>query len=360
MLTASDRSVTRKNRRTKNLVFFWSSGPHSTPIAPYISLGDDRRFDDHFNMWTGSSRPPPEYLLGEAIGSQPNHGFINWISFEKPIKRLTVCLGAHTHNFRNEPVEFNIVGIKFDVQGSEPSLLGRCTSLGPFFELDDGDCLTGISVGTHETQRSRILKEILFSTKRNICIGFRDGKIATSNSVDCEKRLLKSTRDLSLIGLVWSFDLGPGSAGDHGIQPLYRRPNSEEILDNKQYDLYPSLTWARPPPPGLQLRPIPEIRSNRFEITSSLAHGDNIDQMADYNLTAIHVYFNAFLQGIVFEFKDGQVRALGNKVGMQEVFRLENERITAIWFHERVQKLFAMSLPREIICVDGIRVGKPA
>lgn len=318
----------------------------------------DRRFDDHFNVWTDSSPLPSDYLLGEAIGSQPNHGFINWIGFERHIKRLTVCLGAHTRNFRNEPVELNIMGIKFDVQGSKPILLGRCTSLGPSFELDDDDCLTGIIIGTKETQRSRILKEVLFHTKRNLCIGFKGGKIATSYSVDCEKRSLKSTRDLCLVGMAWSFDLGPGSTGDHGIQPLYRRLNHEKNLDNLQYDLYPSLIWARSPPPGLQLRPIPEVRSNRFEFTSSLAQEDDIDLLADYNLTAIRVYFNAFLQGIVFEFKDGQVRAVGNKVGVQQVFRLENERITAIWFHERVQKLFAMSLPREIICVDGIRVGK--
>jgi hypothetical protein len=101
------------------------------------------------------------------------------------------------------------------------------------------------------------------------------------------------------------------------------------------------------------------MKSNRFAFTPSLVYTDNIDHMADYNLIAIRVYFNAFLQGIVFEYKDGQMRAIGNEVGIQRVFRLENERITAIWFHERVQKLFAMSLPREVICVDGIRVSKP-
>lgn len=321
---------------------------------------DNRRFDDHFNIWTDSSRPPSDYLLGEAIGSHPDHGFINWISFERRIKRLVVCLGAHTRNFRNDPVELNIVGIIFDVRGSGPTLLGRCTSLGPSFELGDDDFLTGVTIGTHETQRSRILKEILFHTRQNLCIGFKGDKIATSYSVDCEKRFLKSTQDLCLVGLIWSFDLGPGSTGDHGIQPLYRRLNRDQSLDNSQHELYPSLIWARPPPPGLQLRPIPEMRSNRFDFTSSLAPEDDIDQMADYSLTAIRVYFNAFLQGIVFEFRNGQVRAVGNKVGMHRVFRLEDERITAVWFHERVQKLFAMSLPREIICVDGIRVRKPA
>jgi hypothetical protein len=158
-------------------------------------------------------------VFGEAVASQPNHGFINWIGIDKPIKRLTVCLGAHARNFRNDPVELSLVGIKVDIQGSRPTLLGRCTSPGPFFELDDGDCLTEITIGTYITQRSRIIKEILFDTKRNLCIGFRDGTIVTSN----EKRSLKSTKDLRLVGLAWSYDLGPGSAGDHGIQPLYRQ-----------------------------------------------------------------------------------------------------------------------------------------
>ncbi len=195
--------------------------------------------------------------------------------------------------------------------------------------------------------------------RRNLCIGFTDGTIVTSNNGDCEKRSLKSTKDLRLVGLAWSYDLGPGSAGNHGIQPLYRQQDNIEILSNLPHDLYPSLVWTRPPSPRVRLRPIPEMRSNRFAFTPSLVYTDNIDHMADYNLIAIRVYFNALLQGIVLEYKGGQMRAIGNEVGIQQEFRLENERITAIWFHERVQKLFAMSLPREVICVDGIRVSKP-
>ena len=176
-------------------------------------------------MWTGSSCPPPEYIFGEAVGSQPSRGFINWISFNQSIKRVTVCLGFHASNFHNDPAESTIVGIKFDVQDSEPILLGRCTSYGPFFELGESDYLTGFTIGTLNTiQDSRIIpKEILFHTKQNRCIGFKDdGTLISKSSAECcENRFFTSTGDRALVGLVWSFDLGPGPTGNQAIQPLY-------------------------------------------------------------------------------------------------------------------------------------------
>lgn len=325
-----------------------------------VTPADDRQFDDHFNVWTESSHLPPGCVLGEAVGSQPTHGFINWIGFDRPIKRLTVCLGAHTRNFRNDPVQLSIVGLKIDSQDSKPALLGRCTSLGSFFELDDDDCLVGFTIGITATPRSRIIREILFNTKKNLCIGFRDDQLVYSTDADGDKQVFRTIGNLCLIGFAWSFDLGPGSVGDQGIQPLYRLLDNPEVLNAAQNSLYPSIVWNHPPPPSVQLRPIPEMKSNRFDFASSLSYSDDIEKFADFNLTAIHVYYNAFIQGIMFEYKDGLARVLGNKVGAKEVFRLEDERVTTVWFRERVQKLFGMSLPREIICVDGIRVSQQA
>lgn len=231
-----------------------------TPPVFTISSVDDRQFDDHFNIWTESSLPPSDSVLGEAVGSQPTHGFINWIDFNEPIKRLMVCLGAHTRNFRNYPVHLIVVGLRIDIRGSEPTLLGRCTSLGPFFELDEDDCLVGFTIGITATPRSRIIKKLMFNTKKHVCIGFRDDKVVLSIGEDGEKREFKTTGDLSLLGFAWSFDLGPGSTGDQGIQPLYRPLDNRGILNASQGSLYPSLVWANPPPASVRLRPIPEMK----------------------------------------------------------------------------------------------------
>lgn len=288
---------------------------------------DDRRFDDHSGVWTESSLPT-DCVLGEVVGSQPTHGFINWINFNKPIKRVTACLGAHTCNFRHEPVQASLVGLKIDIQGDEPNLLGRCSSLGPFFELDVNDCLVGFSVGIHSaTSKSRIIKEILFSTKKKVCTGFRDDKIVTLIGEDGEQQDFQTTDDLCIIGLAWSFDLSPGSAGDQGIQPLYRPANTPQIFNASTSSLYPSLVWAHRPPPGVRLRPIPDMKSNRFELTPSISYLDDFEQTADFNLIAIDVYYNSFLQVIVFEYKDKPAHVLGNKVGAREVFLLVNESL---------------------------------
>ena len=329
-----------------------------TRFAYTVSPADNRRFDDHNNLWTQSSPPPHDNVLGEVIGSQSTHGFINWIDFDKPIRRITACLGAHTRNFRNDPVQPSLVGLKIDIQGSEPTLLGRCSSFGPFFELDIDDHLVGFTIGITAISRSRIIKEVLFDTKKNICVGFRDDQIIKSVGEDGERRAFQTTDKLQLVGLAWSFDLGPSSAGDQGIQPLYRQLDTRQIFDTSVNSLYPSLVWTHSPPPGVRLRPVPEMKSTHFKLTPSISYSEKFDQIKDFNLTAINIYYNAFLQGIVFEYKDTPAHVLGNKVGALEVFRLDNERVTTVWFHERVQKLFRMSLPREIICVDGIRVSR--
>lgn len=327
-----------------------------TSSAYTVSPADDRRFDDHSNVWTDSNPLPPDYVLGEAIGSQPTHGFINWIDFGKPIKRITACLGAHTRNFRNEPVRPSLVGLIIDIHDSEPILLGRCSSLGPFFEFDVDDRLMGFTVDVTATSRSRIITEILFNTKKNLCIGFRNEEIVTSAGEDGERRTFQTTDDLRIIGLAWSFDLGPGSDGDQGIQPLYLPIDTLQVFNASISSLYPSLVWNQPPLPGVRLRPIPEMKSTRFDFTPSVSYLDDFDETADFNLIAINVYYNSFLQGIVFKYNGKPDRVLGNKVGALASFRLYKERITAVWFYERVQKLFRMSLPREIICIDAIRV----
>ncbi len=80
--------------------------------------------------------PPPVFMFGEAIGCQPNHGFINWIDFRQPIKRITACLGSHK---RESTVDTDLLGLKIERLNHPPILLGRCRVLGPCFVLEDDD-----------------------------------------------------------------------------------------------------------------------------------------------------------------------------------------------------------------------------
>lgn len=293
-------------------------------------------------------------MLGEVIGSQSNHGFINWIEFQTPVKRITACLGCRKRN-RDQTTDSDLVGLKFDFTDSTSAQLGRCTSLGPHFEIGDGDFIFGVAIGLAILRESSLIEEVIFTTKRGISRGFRGTNLLSSSSEPEKTRLLRSGRNLELVGMTWCFDLGPEHNGDHGIQPLYRASAEGNQLD-VQGILYPSMKWTRPPPANLQLRPIHRMKPNDFPLTSSLSSSDDPEKFSDFNLVSIRVFFNAFLQGIVLEYKTGEKRVLGNQVGVEQAFSLQGERISAIWLHERVQTLFQMSLPRDIICVDGIRV----
>lgn len=121
--------------------------------------------------------------------------------------------------------------MKFDIQGSELILLGRCTSYGPFFELGEGDYLTGLTIGTIKTiQGSRVLKEILFHTSQNHRIGFKDGGgiIISKISAETKDRFFTSIGNRGLVGMAWSFDIG---SGNQRIQPLYHSLSATDCLD---------------------------------------------------------------------------------------------------------------------------------
>lgn len=114
-----------------------------------------------------------------------------------------------------------------------------------------------------------------------------------------EMQVLKSSRDLSLAGLAWSFGIEGGATGNHSIQPLYlSKADTNHVI--VQHELYPPLCWAHSPPSEVLLRPVPAVPANLYPYTSSLSSSDDLDMFSDFRISSIRVYFNAFLQGITF------------------------------------------------------------
>ena len=255
-----------------------------------------------------------------------------------------------------------LVGVKFDMHDGLPSkLLGRCSSYGPSFELDKTDRIVEIAIRLTSTPRPRIIEEVVFATKQGIRKGLKgDTLIEESRSKDV--RIIKSISKLTLGGLAWSFDLGASYIGDHGIQPLYL-PVAEmafaKASSGLASSLYPSIEWTQRPPPHLHLRPIPDIKSNRHPLTSSLHANDDETVLSDTKIISIRIYFNAFLQGIIFQYKNGTRRIIGNTVGSEQLFELDEERIFTVEITSYVQYLPTMSLPRETVAIEGLRVRTP-
>ncbi len=155
--------------------------------------------------------------------------------------------------------------------------------------------------------------------------------------------------------MAWAFDIGWGTTGDQGIQLLYLT-KTDTIESDVQHTLYPSLSWAHAPPSEVLLRPVPAMEANIYPIGSSLSSSDDLDTFPDFKLSSIRVYVNAFLQGIVFCFKNGQTRCIGDMVGVEGTIELEEERVFSVWLRQRAQHFLRMQLPLDVVCVDGIRV----
>ena len=313
-------------------------------------------YDDNHNVWIETEKPPPDWLLGEVVGSQPSYGFTDFIALDQPISRITACLLTGKRNFRGEEAPPTLTGVRFDVDTRFPKLLGRCSSFGPSIEFEDGDRIVGISIGLQVSARSRCIEEIIFISRLGVRKGFRADKLIEDHK--CQYRhLLRPSPNCELVGFVWSFDLGPAYIGDQGVHALYRCQKSE--LDAKEDfmpTIYPSIIWSKAPPPNVQLRPIPCSRTHSQQLDSSLRIDDDDKFFADNNLILIKIYFNAFLQGIKFYYANGASRMLGNAVGVEESLELHDERILAVYITSYIQRLPTMSLPRDAMAIAAIRV----
>lgn len=314
----------------------------------------DRMDDDNHNVWIENEKPPPDSLLSEFIGSQASHGFINWMTLDQPISRITACLLTGKRNFRGEEAPPALTGVKFNTISGSPKLLGRCTSFGPSIDFENADKIVEISIGLQISERARSIEEIMFIFRSGIRKGFRADRLIEDHESQ-HRQVMRSGTSCDLVGLVWSFDLGPAYIGDQGVQALYHLDKTEPEEDFMP-TIYPSINWSKPPPPNLQLRPIPCSKVHRHRLHSILRVDDDYGALSDSNLTSIKVYFNAFLQGITFHYANGTTRILGNTVGAEESLELHNERIFAVYITSYVQRLPNMSLPRDTMAIGAIRV----
>ena len=337
----------------QNLGFLCAPRIHkeSQKISEYSS---DRIYDDNHNVWIENEEPQRDCLLGENVGSQPSYGFVDWIALDQPISRITACLLTGKRNFRGEEAPPTLTGVKFDTNIGFPKLLGRCSSFGPSIEFEAADRIIGISIGLQISERSRTIQEIIFISKSGIHKGFKADRLIEDHECQC-RHLMRSSTSCDLVGFVWSFDLGPAYIGDQGVQALYRFHGNEPEEDFMPI-VYPSITWNKPPPPNLKLRPIPSSKMQSHQLDSSLGIKDDHEAFADHNLIMIKIYFNAFLQGIKFYYANGASRILGNTVGIEESLELHNERILAVYVTSFVQRLPNMSLPRDTMAIAAIRV----
>lgn len=118
-------------------------------------------------------------LLEASISSRPDRSFFSVRSvFDKVDKACDIFAWVLvSRNFRNEPAELAIVGIAFDIQGSESILLGRCASFAPYFELDENNRLVTFTLGKHPytIQAFENSEGNFISYKANsLHLGFRD------------------------------------------------------------------------------------------------------------------------------------------------------------------------------------------
>ena len=261
---------------------------------------------------------------------------------------------VRTRNLRGEVSSPILSGLRIDFYHGKSNLLGRCSDFGQSFHLEEDDKIQAVVIGQAENTHKTI-ESIQFITVKGLDKSFSSEGIIKKPDRDGTLTHLASSGLLELIGLAWSFDLGPAYSGDNGIQPIYCHKTGIAQTGPLR-SLYPSIEWAQHPTSHIQLRPIPSIKASRYPFTSSQLTCDDETTYCDTNITLITVYYNAFLQGIQFSYRNGQQRSIGNLIGAERSFELDQEHIFAVETEQRVQMLPSMSLPRETVCVNRIRV----
>ena len=306
------------------------------------------------NVWTEGNNPPLEYRVGKTIGHQPSCGFINYVDFNSPIRRITACLGSHKG--RRGSKSSDIVGLKFDFTNQTSTVLGRCTSLGPVIDVDDNDGIAEVHIAFRKDDKADVIDEIIFHTQQGLYIGFRAGNIVNQRG-ELKPTSLFSSNDMSLVGMTWAFDFGFSPRGDHGIQPLYKI-TSEKVPAPKVGAMDSSLPWIDPPPADLQLRPAPSRGVISSSLASTLIEVDNPEDFSDLDIVAIQVFFNSFLQGIKIEYRDGKARSVGKLIGASDTIQLDQEQIFAVAIRERRQQIIRSQLSLgDILCIEGVQFG---
>ena len=118
------------------------------------------------------------------------------------------------------------------------------------------------------------------------------------------------------------------------------------------------MTPLKPPPSGLQLRSLTAADEVRAPFASILSETDRPEYFPDSNIVSIVVYYNLFLHGIKIHYRNGQIRTVGNSVGVPDKLELHHEQAFAVAMRERRQHLTRTQLlPGDLLCIEGIRFG---
>lgn len=317
---------------------------------------DNRRFDDHMNSKTTPFPSAPKLRIGEPIGLQPNYGFTCYLDLKKEIESITACLSSRA-GIVAEPSNHNLVGLKVNYcrKSLSPALLGVCAVFGPTIELSQSDHVVKVQIGLSQGSHSgepRTLNQILFTTRHGMVKGFRDDKIIDSSVESDHQVVLHSSDCLELIGLTWPFDLRHNLAADHGIEPIYTiEQKPEDFYTNAkiQETLYPSHSWMHSISSCIQPRPIPAKEGYYHPLVPLLLPSTCC-------IISIRVFFNAFLQGLLFKISNDETYSVGNLLGPYQDFSINHkERIYSISFFQRQQTTIRTQVPGDILSVEGIQ-----
>ena len=317
---------------------------------------DERVFDDQRNIWTCRSVPPSNLQLGEPTSSQPHHGFIGFLDLNQSIKSITACLSAHPSAHSTSSLD--LIGLKIDYYHDQSSvtLLGRCDMLGPSFNIESNDRISKIGLGgifVDSCKKLQKINEIIFTTMKGMAIGFRGHELIEPSMDGGHHVTFQSGSGFELAGLAWSFDLRQGPDTDHDIQPLFNlKPEGSQLeRTNIQKLLYPSQPWTYDLPGPVRLRPIPSKEGNCYPITPLLLN-------SSHRIVSIRVFFNFFLQGIVFTLSNNETYSIGNPMGVFQDFLIgRDEHIHTVSIYQRYQNNIRTQIPGDILAIEGIGFG---
>lgn len=299
---------------------------------------DTRTFDDHMNVWTGESKPPAEYHVGQSIGCQSAYGFTDWIDLRKPIKSITSYTDK-LHTWSLASVDMSILGLKIVYAGGKSTMLGTGREVLEQIQLDETERIAEIVVvaGT----RSGLIEHVTFRTSQgqtfNMEAAAVSSQLRTTTSLDADE----------VAGLTWAWDTQARKPGAFCLLPLYLPSLRSPGEAPSAHSLYPSILWTHNLPNSIYPRPVPAKEDNFLPFTTILANS---------RIASIEVHFNSFLQGLTLTLADNTTRTIGNLVASSSILALhQDETIVALISYERIQTTLRTALPGSVLCIEGLQ-----
>ena len=298
---------------------------------------DTRVFDEHMNVWTGESKPPAEYHVGQSIGCQSVYGFTDWIDLRSPIKSII----SYTENLQTWPlasVDTSFSGLKILYAGGKSTMLGTGREVLEQIQFAETERIAEIVVV--EGAASRLIEHITIRTNQGQNLRMEAAAVSS-----------QPTTTISLIadevaGLTWAWDTKARKPGAFCLSPLHlpSLKSPGEALSPQL--LYPSILWTHDLPSSIYPRPIPAKEDKCYSFTTILA---------DSRIVSIEVHFNSLLQGLALTLADNTTRTIGNLVASSSILALrQDETIVALISYERVQTTLPTALPGSVLCIEGL------